>query len=154
MNCRLAGKRGRDTGTRVHADGVVAPPPRERAGVRIELTATSRSRTLRFDARIAPSNLEEPGVARFVISIVLIALLSGAVAASDPSSGRMTRQFKPRPDVRQIGIREDDFVGLVGALPAQPIHERLVEWVVCPAAPIIRLIEGWRHQMPIVEVER
>ena len=94
---------------------------------------------------------------RFVVPVVLVALLSGTVSPSDPGSGRAMRNFKPRPQERQTGVREDDFVGLIGLAPttaAQPIHERLFEWAVCPAVPIIRQIEVRRSQPRVVVAER
>jgi hypothetical protein len=114
---------------------------------------TFPKRALRFQARIVPS-AEEPTVSRFMITVVLVAIFTGAVVASDPGSGRAMRQFKPRPHGRQIGVREDDFVGLVGVLPAQPVHERLIEWAVCPAAPVIRLVKSWWSDPPVVVVDR
>jgi hypothetical protein len=92
-------------------------------------------------------------VAKPVIAIVLVALLSATAAASDPGSGRGMRQIKPRSHERQTGVREDDFVGPIGLAPttaAQPVHERLIEWAVCPAAQVIRLIERWRSHPPVV----
>jgi hypothetical protein len=86
---------------------------------------------------------------------VLALLFCSAVTASDPSSGRAIRQFKPRPCERQTGIREDDFVGLVAASRNQPLHEQLIEWAVCPVAPILRWIEERRNsRRPFVVEER
>jgi hypothetical protein len=56
---------------------------------------------------------------------------------------------------RQTGVREDDFIGVVSVIPPRPVHERLIEWVVFPAVPVIRWIEDWRNsRLPQVLEER
>jgi hypothetical protein len=56
---------------------------------------------------------------------------------------------------RQTGVREDDFIGVVAVIRPRPVHERLIEWVVFPAAPVIRWIEGrWISRPPLVIEEK
>jgi hypothetical protein len=42
---------------------------------------------------------------------------------------------------RQTGVREDDFLGPVGVMSVRNVRERLIEFVVCPAAPLTRYLE-------------
>jgi hypothetical protein len=63
---------------------------------------------------------------------------------------------------RQTGVRDDDFVRELGAWEIleslcpkpQPLHERLIEFVICPAVPIIREIRRWTNTQPVVIEER
>jgi hypothetical protein len=94
-------------------------------------------------------------VRKLLISIAHVALFSGVAAASDPGSGRALRQFKQHDHERQTGVREDDFVGLVAVTPIRPVHEQLIEWAVCPAAPVLRWLEERRNsRRPFVVEER
>lgn len=91
---------------------------------------------------------------KFMTILMTIALLGGPAIASDSGSRRAAKRVGMQYSVRQTGVREDDFVGVVGVLPARPMHERLIEWIVYPAAPIIRLIETQRGHPPEVVEER
>ena len=106
-------------------------------------------------SEIARSDAEGADVTKSLFSVVISLLCCSAVTASDPGSGRAIRQFKSRSCERQTGIPEDDFVGLVAVTPNRSIHEQLIEWAVCPVAPVLRWIEERRNsRRPFVVEER
>jgi hypothetical protein len=85
---------------------------------------------------------------RFITSVIAITLFTCTSFASDPASARVARKVKPRLMERQTGVRDDDFPAFM-LLTDRPLHERLVELIVFPGAPILRYISERRamHRM-------
>jgi hypothetical protein len=74
-------------------------------------------------------------------TVLAIVLFGGSALASDSASSRARNVIKPRPQERQTGVREDDFVGFVSVIPQRPLHERLIEIAICAPAPAMRYLQ-------------
>ena len=94
---------------------------------------------------------------RFIVATILFVLVLSATWASVPGSGRVGKQFKPRLQERQTGVREDDFIPIVDVMPELPLHERLIEIGLGPVAPVVRYLRAHimsDRQLPRVISER
>lgn len=94
---------------------------------------------------------------RFIVTAMLMVLIADNTWASLPGAGRIGKQFKPRSQERQTGVREDDLIAVVGIMSERPLHERLIEIGLGPVAPVVRYLRGQimsERQLPQVISER
>jgi hypothetical protein len=85
---------------------------------------------------------------RFALSAIAMALLAFSATASEPRSARTAKQVVHRPTQSAFS---GNIIGLqapkLGPIPPRPLHERLLEFVVCPMKPIVEYFEPANRRM-------
>jgi len=79
---------------------------------------------------------------RFLVTTLAIAILTCPTFASDPGTARIAKQaFHQRAPSSFSG----NLIGLQApklSVPPRPLHERLIEFVVCPIKPIVQYFDS------------